>query len=101
MKEFEAECQCALSTRAGTSGICFELHPSSPEATVLSVDSKGAFDHVHRAVMLSRLMQMPQARSFLPFVRLSYGCPSQYTWQDDSGQDHTVVQAEGGDRVTL
>ena len=40
-------------------------------ATVLSVDGIGAYDHVYRAAMLSRLMQMPEPRSLLPFVRLA------------------------------
>ena len=74
---------------------------ADPEATVLSVDCIGAYDHVLRAAMLDRLMQMPQARAFLPFVRLSYGRPSQLTWQDDSGQDRTLVQAEGGEQGDL
>ena len=104
MKEFEAECapfQYALSTRAGTVCVGHLLRAATnadPEATVLSVDGIGAYDHVHRAAMLSRLLEMPRARSLLPFVRLSYGQPSQYTWQDESGQDRTVVQAEGGEQ---
>ena len=104
MKEFEAECapfQYALSTRAGTDCVGHLLRAATdadPDATVLSVDGIGAYDHVHRAAMLSRLLEMPRARSLLPFVRLSYGQPSQYTWQDESGQDRTVVQAEGGEQ---
>ena len=67
MKEFEAECapfQCALSTRAGTDCVGHLLRAATdadPEATVLSVDGIGAYDHVHRAAMLSRLLEMPRA----------------------------------------
>ena len=38
---------------------------------------------------------MPKARAILPFVRLSYGSPSSYSWEDDVGTQRTVTQAEG------
>ena len=37
----------------------------------------------------------PEAEA-LPFVRLFYGQPSQYLWEDAEGAVHTVAQREGG-----
>ena len=71
---------------------------ANPTLTVLSVDGIGAYDHVFRSAMLGRLLQMPAARTILPFVRLSYGSPSSYTWVDDEGRQRTVTQAEGGEQ---
>ena len=103
-KVFEAECspfQYTLSTRAGTDCVGHMLRAATdanPTATILSVDGIGAYDHVHRAAMLGRLARMPAARALLPFVRLSYGRPSSYTWCDDAGEQRTVTQAEGGEQ---
>ena len=78
MKEFESECapfQYALSTRAGTDCVGHLLRAATnadPQATILSVDGVGAYDHVLRATMLERLMRMPTAKAMLPFVRLSW-----------------------------
>ena len=100
MGAFEKECarfQYALSTRAGTDCVGHLLRASTdrdPTSTVLSVDGIGADDHVLRSAMLGRLLQMPAARAILPFVRLSYGPPSSYTWVDGEGQQRTVTQAE-------
>ena len=41
---------------------------------------------------------MPTARTILPFIRLSYGSNSRYTWVDDEGRQRTVTQAEGGEQ---
>ena len=104
MGAFEKECapfQYALSTRAGTDCVGHLLRASTdrdPTSTVLSVDGIGAYDHVLRSAMLGRLLQMPAARAILPFVRLSYGAPSSYTWVDCEGQQRTVTQAEGGEQ---
>ena len=71
---------------------------AEPTATILSVDGIGAYDHVHRAAMLGRLLRMPAARTLLPFVRLSYAQPSHYLWHDEEGVRRTVTQAEGGEQ---
>ena len=34
----------------------------------------------------------------LPFVRMFYGRPSEYLWEDDSGTVHRIPQGEGGER---
>ena len=38
-------------------------------ATVLSVDGIGAYDHVFRASMMAKLLEVPRLRRLLPFVR--------------------------------
>ena len=101
MQEFESECapfQYALSTRAGTDCLGHFLKAATDantRATILSVDGVGAYDHVLRSAMLERLLHMPKARAILPFVRLSYGSPSSYSWEDDAGTQRKVTQAEG------
>ena len=104
MQEFESECapfQYALSTRAGTDCVGHFLRAATddnPRATILSVDGVRASDHVLRLAMLERLLHMPKARAILPFVRLSYGSPSMYSWEDDIGTQWKVTQAEGGEQ---
>ena len=41
---------------------------------------------------------LPGASSILPFVRMSYGGVSTYTWDDDDGLAHRIEQAEGGEQ---
>ena len=101
---FEAECapfQYALSTRAGTDCVGHMLRAATdddPSATILSVDGIGAYDHILRSAMLERLATMREVSAILPFVRLSYGTPSRYSWWDEAGQRRTVTQAEGGEQ---
>ena len=102
-KDFEecAPVQYALFIRAVTD--CFghflrAATDTDPQATILSVDGIGAYDHVLRASMLGRLARMPKARAILPFVWLSYASPSEYSWVDESGRSRTVHQAEGGEQ---
>ena len=103
-KAFEAECspfQYALSTRAGTDCVGHMIRAitdSDPTATVLKVDGIGAYDHVSRAAMLQRLVNMEEGRAILPFVRLSYGSPSSYQWFNEDGECRTVTQVEGGEQ---
>ena len=81
--------QHALSIRAGTDCVG-HLHRAAagtrPTTIVLSVDGNGAFDHVLGVV---------EAKALLPFVLLSNGEPSTYSWHDDSGERWTVTWAEG------
>ena len=104
MKVFEAECapfQYALSARAGTDCVGHLLRAATdanPNATILTVDGIGAYDHVLRSAMLGRLAAMPSARSLLPFVRMSYAQQSCYQWFDDGGEAREVTQAEGGEQ---
>ena len=103
-KEVEATCapfQYAMSTRAGTECIGHLFRAAcdaDPTACVLSIDGIGAFDHVRRAAMLGMLATLPKAIDILPFVRLSYASPTRYIWRDDQGNDHEIVQGEGGEQ---
>ena len=48
--------------------------------------------------MLEGLMQVDGGSATLPFVRMFYGAPSGYLWEDDFGQVHTISQGEGGEQ---
>ena len=92
-KDFEKECapfQYALSTRAGTDCVGHMLRAATDDdddrATILKVDGIGAYDHVLRSAMLSRLITMPKAQSLSPFVQMSYATLSSYSWFDDEGR---------------
>ena len=93
--------QYALSTKAGTECIAHvlqsltELHP---EATVTSIDGISAYDLISREAMLQGLARVEGGRSALPFVRLFYGAPSEYLWEDESGTTHRIPQGEGGEQ---
>ena len=86
MNALEEECapfQFALSTRAGTDCVGHMFRAATdtnPSLMILSVNGIGACDHILRSAMLGRLHAMPEARSLLPFVRMSYGQPSTNQW---------------------
>ena len=70
--------QFASSTRAGVDcvgHVVRAMTDADPHATVLSVDGIGAFDHVHHASMMSKLLEVPGFCALLPFVRVSYRSP--------------------------
>ena len=94
--------QYALSTRAGTEcvGHLFRYATDkNPEQCVLSIDGVGAYDHIKRAAMLGKLRQLPaKASAALPFVMLSYGKPSKYSWYDEAGVHYDIPQGEGGEQ---
>ena len=48
--------------------------------------------------MLSGLCRVEGGSQVLPFVKLFYGSPSQYWWEDDKGIVHEVDQGEGGEQ---
>ena len=48
--------------------------------------------------MLKKLSALPRAKAMLPFVRMAYAQPSRYTWLDEAGEAHTVLQGEGGEQ---
>ena len=70
----------------------------NPELTVSSIDCVGAYDHVFRSAMLSKIWEMPALRPLLPLVRSVYARPSSYVWTDDEGQRHVIRQMEGGEQ---
>ena len=83
--------QYALSTRAGCECIAHvlqgitELHP---ELTITSIDG------ISRESMLRGLLSVEGGGAALPFVRMSYGPPSEYLWEDDEGTVHRIPQGE-------
>ena len=93
--------QFALSTRAGVDCVGHAVRAVTDAdhlSTVLSVDGVGAYDHVFRASMLSKLLEVPKLQPLLPFVRKAYGAPSCYRWDDADGQQHQIWQHEGGEQ---
>ena len=71
--------QFALSTRAGTGCVGHAIRVATElntRLTVLSIDGVGAFDHVLRAAMLSKVAEVPSLRELLPFVKAAYARPS-------------------------
>ena len=80
--------QCALSTKAGcecVSHVVQGLTEADP-------------DLISREAMLDGLLQVDGGGAALPFVRLFYGRPSQYLWEDSTGTTHLVHQGEGGEQ---
>ena len=93
--------QFALSTKAGCECVPHTLQAlceMNPEATVVSVDGIGAFDLVSRRAMLEGLHAIPGGAEALPFVRMFYGQPSRYLWEDCEGIVHAIHQGEGGEQ---
>ena len=63
---------------------------------MLSIDGVEAYDHVYRASMLAKLVEVPGPRDLLPFVKTAYSSASSYVWADEKGVLHTIEQHEGG-----
>ena len=105
--EVEAACapfQFALSTRAGTDCVGHAVRAATEanqQATVLSIDGVGAYDYVHRSSMMAKLLEIPDLRGLLPFVRNTYGQPSCCKWTDAKGVRHDIHQHEGGEQGDL
>ena len=103
MTDVEQACasfQFALSARAVTDlGHAVRVVTyHDPEMTVLSIDGIGAYDHVHRSSILSKLHEDPSLRSMLPFVRKTCARASTYWWSDEDGVSHKIGQHEGGEQ---
>ena len=91
----------ALSTRAGTECVAHALQvltEMDPMTTIVLIDGVGAYDSVSRKAMLEALVSMPGGSAVLPFVRLFYGQPSRYLWEDEEGAIHHIHQGEGGEQ---
>ena len=67
-------------------------------AIILKVDGIGAYDHVLRSAMMSRLITMLKAQSLSRFVQMSHATPLSDSWYDDEGRRRVVTQAEGGEQ---
>ena len=93
--------QYALSTRAGKECVTHmvqALTSGDREATILSIDGIGAFDLISRNAMLRGVVRMVEGEKLLLFIRLFYGSPSTFLWEDDMGKVHHVRQIEGGEQ---
>ena len=55
-----------------------------------SIDGISPYDLISREAMLQGLARLEEGRSALPFVRLFYGTPSEYLWEDESGTTHKI-----------
>ena len=44
------------------------------------------------------LQQVEGGLATLPFVRMFYGTPSEYLWEDSDGVVHSIPQGEGGEQ---
>ena len=62
------------------------------------MDGIGAFDLIARAAMLDGLLNVDGGDSVLPFVLQFCSEPSQYLWEDDTGDTHLIEQGEGGEQ---
>ena len=93
--------QYALSTRAGTecvTHIVQAMTSEDREATIMSIDGIGAYDLVSRNAMFRGVADMVDGDKLVPFMRLFYGSPSTFLWEDDEGTVHHVRQGEGGEQ---
>ena len=82
--------QLGDAVEAFTAHVLQGLTELDPLATVTSVDGISAFDLISRKAMLEGLMRVDSGSSALPFVRLFYGSPSEYLWDDATGTVHTI-----------
>ena len=62
-----------------------------PEVAVLSIHRIGAYDHVYRSSILSKLHEVLSLRSMLPFVKRTYARASTYCWSDEDGVSHRIA----------
>ena len=91
--------QFSLKTRAGSECVAHTLRTLSElneATTILSVDGVGAL--VSRSALMQGLVDMPDGVKVLPFVRMFYGTPSQFLWEDELGTVNHIPQGEGGEQ---
>ena len=92
--------QYTLSTKAGcecVAHIIQTMTDQDAEATVVSIDGVGAYDLISQ-VLLEGLLTMDSGDQILPFVRMFYGSPSTYVWEDEMGNPQDIPQGEGGEQ---
>ena len=93
--------QYALSTKAGCECVAHIIQTMTDqdgEATVVSIDGVGAYDLISRQAMMEGLLGMNSGDQILPFVRMFYGSPSKYVWEDEMGNSQDIPQGEGGEQ---
>ena len=93
--------QYALLTRSGCECVAHVLQgltELNPRTTVTSIDGVSAYDMISRRSMLDGLCRVEGGHATLPFVRMFYGRPSEYLWEDAEGEVHSIAQGEGGEQ---
>ena len=106
-KEFEAAIapyNFGLASHGGAEALVHFLQSiieANPQQVITKVDGIGADDHIFRATMLDKLLELPTACKILPFVRLFYASISNYVWTDVKGVPRIVRQGEGGEQGDL
>ena len=63
----------------------------------MSIDGLSAYDQISRAAMMDGLYSRCGGKA-IPFVRMFYGSPSKYIWEDGEGVEHSILQGEGGEQ---
>ena len=90
--------QYALSTKAGCECVAHILQSMTdldPDTTITSIERVGAYGLFSRNAMLEGLLQMDGGDQIIPFVRMFYGGPSTYIWEDEMGTTQYIPQGEG------
>ena len=90
--------QYALSTRDGTECVTHIVQALTSEKPESTIDGVGACDSICRNAMFRGVADMCDGDKLIPFVRLFYGSPSTYLWEDDTGKVHHVQQGEEGEQ---
>ena len=93
--------QFALQTKAGTDALAHVIRfltDRDEDTVVASLDGIGAFDHVRRAAFFEKLLACEELRPLLPLVSALYGTTSRFLWEDESGDQVVIEQAEGGEQ---
>ena len=101
LREAVAPANFGLADRSGTDSLVHmvrALTELDPQCTLISIDGVGAYDHVSRTRMLTELWRQEGLRDLVPFVRMWLGRQSTFVWTDDAGEQHDVVQGEGGEQ---
>ena len=94
--------QHALSTKAGCKCVAYILQSMTdldPDTTITSIDGVGAYDLISRNAMLEGLLQMDGGNQIVPFVRMFYGSPSTYLWEDEMGATQYIPQGKEESKV--
>ena len=101
VEETTAPFQYALTTKGGcecVAHILQTLTELNQETTIISIDGMGAYDLISRNAMMEGFLRMEDGDQILPFVRMFYGTPSTYLWEDEMGVTQSIPQGEGGEQ---
>ena len=65
-----------------------------------SIDGVSAFDLISSGAKMTGLLRVEGGSAALPFVRMFYGAPSEYLWDDSCGTVHSAQQLKVANKVT-